>query len=52
MEYEFKQINFSDFKKVENINRKLIIFDGSYDITYSSDENNNVIFNTVISYFK
>ena len=44
--------DLSDFKKDENITRKLIIFDGSHDITYSSDENNNVIFNTLISYFK
>ena len=43
--------DLTDFKK-ENIRRKLIIFDGSHDITYSTNENDNIICTTLISYFK
>ena len=41
----------SDFKNDENIKRKLIIFDGSHDITFSANENDNIISTTLISYF-
>ena len=43
--------DLTDFKNDENIKRKLIIFDGSHDITFSSKENDNIIFKTLISYF-
>ena len=42
--------NLSNFKKKENRVRKLIIFDGSHDVSYSSDKE-NIICTTLISYF-
>ena len=43
--------DLTDFKNDENIKRKLIIFDGSHDITFSSKESDNIISTTLISYF-
>ena len=43
--------NLSDFKNQENNTRKLIIFDGSHDVTYPSDNKENIICTTLISYF-
>ena len=43
--------DLTNFKNDENIKRKLIIFDGSHDITFSTDENDNIISTTLISYF-
>jgi hypothetical protein len=49
--YSVMGYDLTDFKK-EDIRRKLIIFDGSHDITYSTNENDNIICTTLISYFK
>ena len=43
--------NLDDFKTEENYVRKLIIFDGSHDTTFSPAEKDNIIFSTLISYF-
>ena len=44
--------DLTDFKKAKNNKRKLIIFDGSHDVTYSSNEDDNIVCTTLISYFK
>ena len=44
--------DLTNFKKEADINRQLIIFDGSHDTTYLSNENNNIISTILISYFK
>ena len=49
--YPVMGYELSDFKNDENIKRKLIIFDGSHDITFSANENDNIISTTLISYF-
>ena len=43
--------DLTNFKSDENIKRKLIIFDGSHDITFSSNDDDNIISTTLISYF-
>ena len=42
--------NLSNFKNKENNARKLIIFDGSHDVSYSNDKE-NIICTSLISYF-
>ena len=42
--------NLDNFKNKENNNRKLIIFDGSHDVSFSN-EKDNIICSTLISYF-
>ena len=42
----------NNFRNDENAKRKLIIFDGSHDITYNSNEKDNIICKALISYFK
>ena len=42
--------NLDNFKITENNTRKLIIFDGSHDISFSN-EKDNIICSTLISYF-
>ena len=44
--------DLTDFKKAKDNKRKLIIFDGSHDVTYSSNEDDNIVCTTLISYFK
>ena len=44
--------DLNNFRNNENAKRKLIIFDGSHDITYNSNENDNIICKALISYFK
>ena len=48
----FMGYDLTNFKKEADINRQLIIFDGSHDTTYLSNENNNIISTILISYFK
>ena len=43
--------NLEDFKAEENYLRKLIIFDGSHDTSFSPNEKDNIIYTTLISYF-
>ena len=43
--------NLNDFKNKENNARKLIIFDGSHDVSYSPNDKENIICTTLISYF-
>ena len=47
-----KGYDLTDFKKEGDSKRKLIIFDGSHDITYLSNENDNIVSTALISYFK
>ena len=44
--------DLNNFRNDENAKRKLIIFDGSHDITYNSNEKDNAICKVLISYFK
>ena len=44
--------DLNNFRNDENAKRKLIIFDGSHDITYNSNEKDNIICKALISYFK
>ena len=44
--------DLTDFRKSQDNKRKLIIFDGSHDITYSTNEDDNIVCTTLISYFK
>ena len=48
----FMGYDLTNFKNEADINRQLIIFDGSHDTTYLSNENNNIISTILISYFK
>ena len=43
--------NLDSFKNKENNDRKLIIFDGSHDVSHSNDNKENIICTTLISYF-
>ena len=43
--------NLNDFKKQENKARKLIIFDGSHDVSHVTKNKENIICTTLISYF-
>ena len=43
--------NLDAFKNKENNTRKLIIFDGSHDVSYSDNNKENIICSTLISYF-
>ena len=47
----FMGYNLGEFKNKENTARKLIIFDGSHDVSYSSNNKENIICTTLISYF-
>ena len=44
--------DLSSFKNDENNKRRLIIFDGSHDVTYISKDKESIIFTTLISFFK
>ena len=44
--------DLSSFKNDENNKRRLIIFDGSHDVTYITKDKESIIFTTLVSFFK